>query len=261
MEQHETRAHHPDDFKPERAPQLAFPDDDWQWFRDACADFGIPDPDVHRETLQRLYSHLVHVNAWLNLTRITDARGYLKFHVLDSLSVLSLVTNFTAPGDIVLDLGSGGGYPGLPLMTWLPDRHFVLVDSRPKKVAFLAETIRLTGCGPAQALAFRGREVAHFAPQLHNACRLVTARAVGKAAELLTDCAELLDDGGYFLCLKGQSYPTQEREHFLRTLPAAGFELLDEIPIALDEEDPDRWCVVTSRLAGHGRRKKPARRR
>ena len=139
MEQHETRAYDPDDFKPERAPHLAFPDDDWQWFRDACADFGIPDPDAHRETLQRLYSHLVHVNAWLNLTRITDARGYLKFHVLDSLSVLSLVTNFTAPGDIVLDLGSGGGYPGLPLMTWLPDRHFVLVDSRPKKVAFLAE--------------------------------------------------------------------------------------------------------------------------
>ena len=67
MEQHETRAYDPDDFKPERAPQLAFPDDDWQWFRDACADFGIPDPDAHRETLQRLYSHLVHVNAWLNL--------------------------------------------------------------------------------------------------------------------------------------------------------------------------------------------------
>lgn len=259
---HAPHPYNPDDFKPEHAPALAFPDEDWQWFLEACRDFEIAVEEQHRVILQQLYSHLLHVNQWLNLTRITDPRGYLKFHVLDSLTVLPLVKMFTSPGDIVLDLGSGGGYPGLPLMTFLPDRHFVLVDSRPKKVAFLAETLRLTGCQDAQAMAFRGREVAHFAPQLHQACQLVTARAVGKIVDLLPDCHELLLPNGYFLCLKGQSYPTQEREHFLKTLPPTGFELLDEVPIALDEEDPDRWCIVTSKLENAGkRRKKPARRR
>lgn len=243
----EPRVYSPDDFKPANAPALTFPDDAWNWFLTACADLDIAVSPRQREILEHLYSHLAHVNEWLNLTRITDPAGYLKFHVFDSLTVLNLVQTYTQPGEIVLDLGSGGGYPGLPLMTWLPDRHFVLVDSRPKKVAFLSETIHLTDCTDVQARAFRGREVAHFAPELHQKCQLVTARAVGKAADLLIDCKELLAVNGIFLCLKGQSYPTEERADFLRALPKYGFELLEEHSIALDEEDPDRWAILAIR--------------
>lgn len=256
----EQRTYNPDDFKPEKASPLTFPQEDWQWFLEACADMDITVQPQHKDILQRLYSHLVHVNEWLNLTRITNEHGYLKYHVFDSLTVLNLVETYTQPNDIVLDLGSGGGYPGLPLMTWLPDRRFVLVDSRPKKVAFLKETIQLTECKLAQAKAFRGREVAHFAPELHHACRLVTARAVGKAAELLVDAKELLDENGIFLCLKGQAYPTDERDDFLKALPKHGFTLMEEHRIALDEDDPDRWAILALKTGGD-QPKKPSRKR
>ncbi|MBP5640685.1 MAG: 16S rRNA (guanine(527)-N(7))-methyltransferase RsmG [Victivallales bacterium] len=256
MAQMEEHPINPDDFKPEKAPALTFSDEAWNWFLQACADLELTVSQRQRDILEHLYSHLSYVNEWLNLTRITDDKGYLKFHVFDSLTVLNLVQNYTTQGDIVLDLGSGGGYPGLPLMTWLPDRHFVLVDSRPKKVMFLSEAVRLTDCRLAEAKAFRGREVAHFAPELHKKCKIVTARAVGKAAELLLDAKELLEVNGIFLCLKGQSYPTEERKEFLKAMPRLGFTLLEEHRIALDESDPDRWAVLALKTDEKIHRKK-----
>ena len=244
MTQEDKPIRSPEDFKAERAPRLTFGDNAWAWFLEACADLELTVSARQREILELLYSHLVYVNSWMNLTRITDDKDYLKFHVFDSLTVLNLVQQYTSPGDIVLDLGSGGGYPGLPLMTWLPDRHFVLVDSKPKKVMFLSETVHLTDCAQAEARCFRGLEAVHLAPDLHGKCQIVTARAVGRAASLLQDATALLSVNGIFLCMKGQSYPTEERDEFLRTMPKFGFTLMEEHRIALDEEDPDRWAIL-----------------
>jgi hypothetical protein len=116
--------------RPERYPLIPLPDNAWDWFRRGCDELDVPVNDEHRSRLTALYSHLCGVNQWMNLTRLTCPIEYLKFHVLDSLTALGPVTDFTVSGDRVLDLGSGGGYPGLPLAMWLPDRHWVLVDSR-----------------------------------------------------------------------------------------------------------------------------------
>jgi len=241
------------------APKLNFPDDAWNWFIDACKDLDIPVNDNKKTILQNLYSHLVHVNESLNLTRITDPMGYLKFHVFDSLTVLNLIQAYTKPGEDVLDLGSGGGYPGLPLMTWLPDRKWTLVDSRPKKVEFLKQTILLTpAANNATAMAFRGREAASQAPGLYRKCKLVTARAVGKAAEILPDAAELLDIDGLLLLLKGPAYPVKERDDFLDAMPKFGFELMEEHRLVLDDDDPERWIVIAIRTnPPASERKKP----
>jgi 16S rRNA (guanine527-N7)-methyltransferase len=241
----------PDALKAEHYPRVNFPDAAWSWFLSACEDIELPVDEHKRPQLEGIYSHLVGVNQWLNLTRIVAPLDYLKFHVFDSLSVCSLVETYSAPGDLVLDLGSGGGYPGLPLMTWLPDRRWVLVDSRARKVAFLQEAIKLSPCQQAQAHAFRGREVASQQPELHQQCQIVTARAVGPAAELLPDAAELLALNGILILLKGPSYPSKEREDFLQALPNYGFMLMEEHPLALDEKDPDRWVVLALK-AEHG---------
>ncbi|MCR4573707.1 MAG: class I SAM-dependent methyltransferase [Lentisphaeria bacterium] len=231
------------------APRLTFPEDAWEWFKTACSDIELPLDDTKRPILEALYSHLVHVNETLNLTRITSPLDYLKFHVFDSLTIENLVAAYTKPDDIVVDLGSGGGYPGLPLMTWLPDRHWALVDSRPHKVDFLNETLKLTPAAEnAHAFAFRGREAASQAPKLFQNCKLVIARAVGRGAELLQDVTALLDVNGIFILMKGPAYPQNEQPEFLRALPAANFDLLEEQNIALDETDPDRWVIVTTKL-------------
>ena len=237
----------PDDLKPDKYPRLAFDHDAWAWFIAACKDLELTVDDEKRSRLEAIYSHLAGVNSWLNLTRLVSPLDYLKFHIFDSLTVCNLVEAYTAPGDIVLDLGSGGGYPGLPLMTWIPDRQWVLVDSRARKAAFLQEAVKLTPCANAQAYAFRGREVASQHPELHQQCQMVTARAVGPAADLLPDAVELLAINGILMLLKGPAYPTKERDDFLHALPNYGFTLMEEHPLALDENDPDRWVILALR--------------
>ena len=231
------------DFSPSNYPVVPFGDDVWQWFCEACADLEIPVDDAKRGMLERIYSHLLGVNEWLNLTRYVSQMDFLKLHVFDSLTILNLVEEYTEPGDVVLDLGSGGGYPGLPLMMWLPDRRWRLVDSRAKKVSFLKEAIKLTGCRTAEARAFRGREAATAARDLYHKCKLITARAVGKIVDLLPDVSALLMMNGVFLSMKGSSYQTEERENLLEALPKWGFTLMDEQSLRLDEDDPERWVI------------------
>jgi len=239
--------HDPKAFLPERYPRLHFSEEAWQWFLHATQDIEIAVEDEKKDTLEQLYSHLVGVNQWLNLTRLTTDIDYLKFHVFDSLTVLSLIEEMTTEEDIILDLGSGGGYPGLPLMLWLPDRHFVLVDSRRKKVDFLQETLKLTPCTHAQAYAFRGREVAATHPELQHQCSIVTARAVGRGADSLADASELLALGGVFILLKGPNYLSEESAEFEKACKKFGFDLIEQLPIALDNDDPNRYIILAVR--------------
>jgi len=234
--------------KPESYPRLTLDDGAWGWFLAACADLEIPVTDEHRRVLEALYSHLLGVNSWLNLTRLTSAMDYLKFHVFDSLTALAPTEELTAPGDLCLDLGSGGGYPGLPLMTWLPDRRWVLVDSRGKKAAFLAEAVRLTPCRQAEAASFRGREAARARPDLARQCALMTARAIGPADEVLEEAAALVRLDGFLLLLKGPSFAVQERQAALASAERFGFDLVQEMDTALDETDPDRTVVLFERV-------------
>lgn len=234
--------------KPEAYPRLALDGEAWQWFLAACADLEITVDEAQHRVLEALYSHLIGVNAWLNLTRLTTPAEYLKFHVFDALTALAPVAELTAPGDLCLDLGSGGGYPGLPLMTWLPERHWVLLDSRGKKAAFLAEAIRLTPCHSAEAAAFRGREAGHARPDLARRCALVTARAVGPAADVLAEAEALVRADGFLLLLKGPAFVESERQAALVSAAHFGFELVQEMRIALDDTDPDRILVLFERV-------------
>ena len=92
------------DFSPENFPVLQFNSNAWDWFQAACADLEIPIDNDKKQRLERIYSHLLGVNEFLNLTRILTQEDYLKYHVFDSLTALSLVEHYTEPGDNLADL-------------------------------------------------------------------------------------------------------------------------------------------------------------
>ncbi|MBO7741445.1 MAG: class I SAM-dependent methyltransferase [Victivallales bacterium] len=244
------------DFFPDKYPLQKFPEAEWQTFCSQCAALEIPDPESSRGTLEALYSHLVGINTWLNLTRLTSVEDYLKFQVLDSLSILKIIAPMLEENDTVMDLGSGGGYPALPLMTWLDSQYFVLVDSRQKKVDFLNATIPLIPrSGKGVALSCRGRDIGKIRTDLSHHASIVTARAVGRGADLLEDAAAMLAVGGVFVLLKGPSWPETEAPEFDAACPVYGFEVADDITFSLVPGDPVHHVILAVKT-GKGDTKK-----
>jgi 16S rRNA (guanine527-N7)-methyltransferase len=145
----------------------------------------------------------------MNLTALREPQQIAIGHVLDSLSAVPLIRGL--PGaDSALDLGSGGGFPGLPLAVGLPLDRCALVDSVRKKAAFLGaaaavatEAMGETGeTAPAiQALAERAEDLADE-PEHRGRWRLVLARAVGSVAEVAELALPLLAVGGHVMAWK-----------------------------------------------------------
>ncbi|MDA3962841.1 MAG: class I SAM-dependent methyltransferase [Planctomycetota bacterium] len=228
-------------------PAIPFDDADWAWFKQRAAVFGVDEADSHRPVIERLYGHLCGVNAWFNLTRITAPREYLKLHLLDSLSLWpdsrcqSLVD-----GVPCVDLGAGGGYPGLPLALWKPQVPWTLVDSRRRKVDFLAAAGSLVGPN-VTAKHFRGREVGSAAPELFQQCQLVVSRAAGAVDKLLPEIVDMLAPKGQIVIYKGPNYSQEEHDRAADIAPKIGLRFVTVSAIQLEDDDPERLFVVFER--------------
>ena len=134
-------------------------------------------PDGLPESLGRFCAALAAANARLNLTGITDARGMAVLHVLDSLAAAPLL----AGAATAMDLGSGGGVPGVPLALALPSLTMTLVESRERKAAALAALLDELGLPPRVTAAHARGE----AWLKDHAVDVVVARAVESLPDLL----------------------------------------------------------------------------
>ena len=140
-------------------------------------------------------------NKRVNLTAIRDPAEMITGHLLDSLSARPLVR-----GRTVLDVGTGAGFPGLPLAIVEPERSFTLVDSSNKKVRFVEHIAGLLGLGNVTAVKARTED---FAPG--NRFDTVIARAVAALPRLVEIAGHHVGEGGVFVALKGR-YPAEELE-------------------------------------------------
>ena len=141
-------------------------------------------------------------NQRMNLTRITDPESAWHRHVLDSLSLLPLLHTIEAGS--LLDVGSGGGAPGLPLAIVSPDLSVGLLDSVGKKAVFLEETARQLGLPRVQVLNDRAERLGALGSPQREAWDIVCARAVGRLPVLLELTIPFLRVGGLLLAIKGE---------------------------------------------------------
>lgn len=200
-------------------PPVPFPDPAWRDFLRDLEGLGVDPGGADRGTWERFYGHLLGANARTNLTRLTAPEDYLRAHLLDSLAGL-LVADVAGARECA-DLGSGAGYPGLPLAAWLPRSRWTLIDSRGRKVDFLAAVA--TGFDPARIAArrLRGREARSAAPDLVGRFEAVTARAVGPPERLFPEVEPLLRPGGVLVCYQGPSFDRDDPA----ARPARGWRL------------------------------------
>ena len=159
---------------------------------------------ISQSEQQQLIQFVLLLNKWnkvYNLTSIRDPKEMVTLHLLDSLVVLPF---FSAEQDItrVLDVGTGGGIPGIPLAICLPDIDFVLLDARGKKIRFIQTVIAQLGLKNVQAIHSRVED--YQVDDQENKFDRIISRAFASLQDMLTFCQHLCHPQGKFLAMKGQ---------------------------------------------------------
>lgn len=169
-------------------------------FAARLAELRVTLPDGAPARLGDFLARLLAANEVMNLTAITDPAEAWSRHVLDGLSLVPELDRL-GPRPRVVDLGSGGGVPGLVLAIARPEARFTLVESTQKKATFLTETAAALGLGNVTVSPTRA-EALHTSHA--HAFDAATARAVGKIEVLVPLAAPLVRADGRLLFIKGE---------------------------------------------------------
>ena len=192
---------------------------------------GLALGSAHVATLERYLDLLEKWNRVYNLTAIRDRAQMLTHHLLDSLAVVPHVR-----GPRVLDVGTGGGLPGIPIAIACPAMTVTLLDSNHKKTAFLNQAAAELPLPNVRVSAERIE-----AWSASERFETIVSRAFSDLAEFVTAAARLLADGGRFVAMKGV-HPFEEIER----LPA-GFVVNEVVKLHVPGLDAERHLVIVGR--------------
>jgi 16S rRNA (guanine527-N7)-methyltransferase len=193
-------------------------------------EIGIALDSSGAEALLKLVDELELGNAQFNLTAIRDRLGMLRKHVLDSLSLQPYLR-----GSRVADIGTGAGFPGLPLAIVNPKRRFTLVEATGKKARFVEQTVLRLGVDNVQVEHTRAENYRPF--ELFDT---VVARALSSLADFAAYAGHLCVPGGRLLAMKGKR-PDEE----ISALPKS-FRVLAVHRLKVPGLDDERHLVELS---------------
>jgi len=218
---------------------------------------GVELTSGDRAWFERLFEAVLDANRRMNLTRITLRDEFYAKHVLDSILPFVCVPELAAleAPQLVADIGSGAGFPGLVLARLRPDWSIALIERTQKKAAFLDETIEALGLENAYAVPFDAREAPRHADVLAHGCGIVTARAVGRIADVTKTAAGLLRPRGLIVHYKGGTPDPDELADGRKEAQRLG--IAQDEPFVYDLPPDARRSVVISRSSGrkHGGRR------
>jgi 16S rRNA (guanine527-N7)-methyltransferase len=192
---------------------------------------------LNESQIEKLLAYVREFEKWnkaYNLSAVRDIRQMVARHLLDSLSVVPWFNGdkkFSATR--VIDVGTGGGLPGIPLAIMFPERQFTLLDSNGKKTRFLFHVKTLLGL---TNVTVENRRVEEFQPaQKFNA---VVSRAFASLQDMTEGCAHLLEEGGIFLAMKGL-FPQDELAPI-----ADKIDLIESVKLLVAETDGERHLLI-----------------
>ena len=200
--------------------------------------------EVSKEQYAQFYEYartLVEWNEKMNLTGITDPDGITVKHFLDSILPLKFLE--ISDGSKVIDVGTGAGFPGVPIKIYRPDLKLTLLDSLNKRINFLAAACEAAGI--TAKLAHARAEEGGRDPQYREKFDMAFARAVAAMPVLAEYCLPYVKIGGVFAAMKGPSENYKDGENAVKLL---GGELADVKEYELPNGDK-RVLIIVRKVA------------
>ncbi len=219
------------------------PDPAEQLLAETCAAWGLPLDAAQLAQFLVYADELAAWNAHTNLTAITDREGVYVRHFADSLA---LAQHWGDAPDTLVDLGSGAGFPGLPLKLLRPELALTMVDSVGKKTAFLTHLASRLGLSGVRVITGRAEDLGRDRTDRERHT-VVTARAVADLRVLAEYGLPLLRVGGRLLAPKGATADA-EAAAAARVIRLLGGELVAVAPVTLPGVEP-RAVVVIRKVA------------
>lgn len=179
---------------------------------DSFLSFGI---ELNRKQTDQFLQYEELLSAWnqkMNLTAITEFEEIVWKHFIDSVALCqsAYVSRETWNGHLI-DVGTGAGFPGIPLKILFPDCHITLVDSLNKRIEFLHEVIKQCGLQNVKTIHGRAEDLAHDM-RYRESYDVCVSRAVANLSTLSEYCLPFLRKGGWFLAYKASDVENELKQ-------------------------------------------------
>ena len=216
-----------------------------QQFAHHVGKLGIQLTDEQLAQFEAYYSVLVEWNEKMNLTGITEREAVYEKHFYDSLTLAGVVR--FADQNSLADIGSGAGFPSIPLAIVYPHLQVTIIDALGKRIKFLEEVTSQLGLSKVLCLHSRAEDAARKREHRDH-YDVVTARAVARLAVLNEFCLPYVRPGGVFIAMKGTDISTELDEGRYSVTKLNG-KIQDVKRLTLPTEGADRHLVICAKKA------------
>lgn len=207
-------------------------------------ELGLKCSDETIDKFRKYREILVEWNQKMNLTGIEEEKEVYIKHFLDSVAVVK--EGYIKDGMSIIDVGTGAGFPGLPLRICLENSKVTLLDSLNKRIKFLSEVCSNIDIDDIELIHGRAEDFGKD-ENYREQYDIATARAVAGLPILMEFCAPFIKVGGYFVCLKGPNADT-ELEESKKAMEVLGLEFVEKIDVELPEIELKHNIVVFKKI-------------
>lgn len=215
-------------------------------FENGLKELNISLSSAQLEQFSRYYDLLVEWNSFMNLTSITEWEDVITKHFLDSLSIIKVFPSISKESLSLIDVGTGAGFPGIPIKIAFPNVKVTLLDSLNKRINFLNEVINSLGLLDIDAFHGRAEDFGHNS-SFRESFDICVSRAVANMTVLSEFCFPFVKVNGYFIPYKADK-AYEEYEASKSAISILGGELKDSFEFTLPDSDLYRVIFLINKI-------------